>query len=84
MVFHGTDNAVYHKWTDNYEQSWSSERVPAPFTIADGSSPAIAAWGPNNLDVFARGTDGYLYHQSLNGSAGWQPAWDQDPNSVLA
>ena len=31
------------------------------------SSPAVASWAPNRLDVFVRGSDNALYHKSWNG-----------------
>ena len=36
-------------------------------------APAVASWGPNRLDVFARGLDDALWHNAWNGSAwsGW-------------
>ena len=37
------------------------------------SGPAAASWGPNHLDVFARGTDGAIQHISYN--AAWH-TWD--------
>jgi hypothetical protein len=37
------------------------------------STPAAAAWGPNRLDVFVRGTNCALYQKWWNGSSwsGW-------------
>lgn len=38
------------------------------------SGPATASWGPGRLDVFARGTDGQLWHKWYTGAwAGWEP-----------
>ena len=34
------------------------------------SGPAVASWGVNRLDVFARGTDNALYHKAWDGT-GW-------------
>ena len=38
------------------------------------SPPRVVAWGPNRLDIFARGTDSALWHRCWNGSAwvGWE------------
>src|SRR5215831_8671385 len=38
------------------------------------SSPAVASLGPNGLDVFGRGLDGALWHDTWNGTSwsGWQ------------
>jgi C1A family cysteine protease len=43
----------------------------APITVA--SSPAVTAQNANSLDLFVKGTDGALWHKSLQGSA-WS-AW---------
>ena len=36
--------------------------------------PTIVSWGPNRLDIFARGTDGAVYHKWWNGNkwGGWE------------
>lgn len=39
------------------------------------SAPAVAAWGPNRLDVFGVGADKALYHKAWTG-AEWTPGWD--------
>ena len=38
------------------------------------SGPASASWGPNRLDVFVRGSDNALYHESWAGTtwSGWE------------
>ncbi len=38
------------------------------------SDPDISSWGPNRLDVWARGTDNALWHKWWNGSSwnGWE------------
>jgi len=36
---------------------------------------AVAAWGPNRLDMFGIGTDSAMYHKAWNG-AEWEAAWD--------
>jgi hypothetical protein len=38
------------------------------------SKPAVASWGPNRLDAFARGPDGQLWHRWWNGTqwSGWE------------
>jgi hypothetical protein len=37
------------------------------------SDPAAVSWGPNRIDVFARGTDNALKHIYYNGS--WR-SWE--------
>lgn len=51
------------------------------------SAPDVASWGPNRLDVFARGTDNALYHRWWDGSAwrGWESlggVLTSDPSAV--
>lgn len=36
----------------------------------ESRSIAVAAWGPNRLDVFGLGEDSAMYHKSWNGQAG--------------
>ena len=38
------------------------------------SKPAVAAWSPNRLDAFGRGTDGQLWHRWWDGTS-WQ-GWE--------
>ncbi|MGH7230343.1 MAG: hypothetical protein ACREJU_03180, partial [Nitrospiraceae bacterium] len=38
----------------------------------DGFGLAVAAWGPNRLDVFGVGTDGAMYHKAWDGI--WRPS----------
>jgi hypothetical protein len=42
--------------------------------LAPGSGPAVASWGVDRLDVFARGADGHLWWKHWNGAAwtSWQ------------
>lgn len=48
---------------------WTSLGGPIP------AGATVASWGPNRLDVFVRGTDQGLWHQSFDGTAwsNWQP-----------
>jgi Repeat of unknown function (DUF346) len=48
--------------------SWLSEIGAPPPGIAAGSSPAVASWGANRLDVFVRGTDNAIWHAWWDGS----------------
>jgi len=45
------------------------------------SSPAAASWGPNRLDVFARGQDAALYHMWFDGT--WHP-WERLGGSLTS
>jgi S-layer homology domain len=40
--------------------------------LAAGSGPAVASWGTNHLDVFARGSDNQLWWKTWDGSS-WGP-----------
>ena len=37
------------------------------------SSPTVSSWGPNRLDVFAKGGDNKLWHKYWNGTGQWGP-----------
>lgn len=81
----GTDNGYWHQsWGGSAwgpgptYQDWESHGAPAGTTFA--TRPSIAAWGPNQLDIFGIGLNGNLYHQSWSGT-GWTPtpsptSWD--------
>ena len=42
------------------------ERLGGVFT----SPPAVAAWGPNRLDIFGLGTDAQMFHKAWDGQPG--------------
>jgi len=46
------------------------------------SGPAVASWGPNRLDVFARGAGNALYHRWWDGTS-WQ-GWENLGGSLLS
>jgi hypothetical protein len=54
--------------------SWVNEIGAPPPGVASGASPAISSWGPGRLDVFVRGGDSAIWHNSYNGFvwSGWQ------------
>ncbi len=39
------------------------------------NNPKVVSWGPNRLNVFARGNNGSIYHKSWNGSK-WSSYWE--------
>jgi hypothetical protein len=45
-------------------------------------SPAACSWGPDRIDVFARGADGGLWHRWYE-PAGWQD-WERLPVSIAS
>jgi repeat uncharacterized protein DUF346 len=48
--------------------NWFEENLGGAMT----ADPGISSWGPNRLDVFARGADNALYHDWWEGGLGWQ------------
>jgi hypothetical protein len=73
----GSDGAVWYK--DGLQTglttawgNWVSIGGQIPF----GTSPSVCSWGGGRLDVFARGTDGALWHKTWTDSAGWSKNWD--------
>ncbi|HEX4609483.1 MAG TPA: hypothetical protein VH092_14895, partial [Urbifossiella sp.] len=45
-------------------------RAPADWESLDGKvtdPPVAVSWGPNRLDLFARGTDGAVWHKWWDG-----------------
>ena len=47
---------------------WPTGVIPNA-TAVDSSAGAVAAWGPNRLDVFSIGMDRAMYHGSWDGSS---------------
>lgn len=77
-----SNGGMHHCWEFNGNYAWGCEAIPGGFTISDASSPASVAWDSSHFDVFARGTDGLLYHTSQTNSV-WQGSWDQDSSATL-
>jgi len=82
FVVGSADSALYHKaWNG---QAWVPsntgwESLGGQFANQDGpqvvlrSSPCVASWGPNRLDVFGVGVDTAIYHKAWDGQQ-WQPS----------
>ena len=68
-----TGGELCHKWSDNAGVTWS------PWELAGmkiHGIPAVTSWGPDRQDVFVRGEDDAMYHQSWTRSGGrsaWEP-----------
>ncbi|MGH7749272.1 MAG: hypothetical protein ACREQ5_31575, partial [Candidatus Dormibacteria bacterium] len=64
---------------DLANKSW--ETLPAVPVGAVGNPSAVQAVGSSRLDVFIRGGDGYLYHNSDSTGAfyAWSSTWDRMP-----
>ena len=75
----GTDSGMWHKAWDG--SSWHPSLTGWESLGGVGAfhgSPAVAAWGPNRLDLFAVIRINEIYHKAWDGSA-WQPSptlWD--------
>ena len=52
-------------WPEAPDPGYPAVRVPAPLT----GVPAACSWGPNRMDVFARGGGGDLVHTCWDGEA---------------
>ena len=63
---------VFIRNASNLIDTWSQGAF-GPFFGEVTSSPAVASWGLDRLDVVARGTDFALWHRARNGSqwSGW-------------
>ena len=75
VVVLGTDDAYYYKYWDGSQWQPSEKEF-----IAKGgnfsSSPTVASWGENRLDIYGIGADDYkLKHMTWYGS-GWYPSHD--------
>jgi GH25 family lysozyme M1 (1,4-beta-N-acetylmuramidase) len=69
------DGGLYHTaWNGTMWQGWDSENATAPQGVQLTTDVQVVAWSPNRLDVFARGTDGHIWHTAWNGAV-WQ-SWD--------
>ena len=62
MFVLGTDKHIGHLWWNGSWLGW--EDMGGTFS----SAPAVASWGSNRLDLFAKGMDNSLYHRYWNGS----------------
>jgi Peptidase family M23 len=81
VLFHGTDNHIYHYWWVNGALA-GSELVPG-ITLSPGSSVGAVGNAPDPLDIFARGTDGLLYASHMGSNGVWS-GWKQYPSAHLA
>lgn len=90
VFYRGADNQLHYR----YYRSNATTKWPLPLTPIAGqitSSPDVASWAPDRLDVFARGPAGTLVHgwyEVVNGSGRWR-GWEDlgftivgDPGAV--
>jgi hypothetical protein len=70
IFWRGNDNAIWYKGWSGSE--WLSRRtLGGTFT----SGPAVAMMSGDRVDVFARGTDNTLRHNTGTGASGWKADW---------
>lgn len=65
----GTDNSCWHKWWDG--TAWYGCESLGGLFIGDISA---VSWGPERIDLFARGMDNAVYHKSFVRGKGWLPS----------
>jgi peptidoglycan/xylan/chitin deacetylase (PgdA/CDA1 family) len=79
VVVRGADGGLW--WKTLQQGTWTGWRSLGSPAAGISQEPAVAAWGPNRLDVFVRATNGnHLWHRCWNG-AGWS-GWE-DLGGVL-
>jgi hypothetical protein len=67
-VFHrGTGGDLYHRWSDDAGATWSTW---ANLGIKMRGTPAVVSWGPDRQDIFVRGENDAMYHQTWTRTAG--------------
>ena len=80
----GADNAIWLNLFDSIKGTWSGWQSLGGSWIG---APAAASWGPDRLDVCARGTDAQIHHGLLDSTAS-SPAWAWEnlgaPNNTAA
>jgi hypothetical protein len=70
----GTDRQLYHKaWDGSRWLPSPSGYEPLGGLIRDGSSPSVAAWGPNRLDIVVVGDDRQVQRKTWDGN-NWLPS----------
>jgi hypothetical protein len=74
IVVVGADRQLYHKAWDGQRWLPSATGYEAlGGLVRDGSSPAIASWGSDRLDIVVVGDDRNLAHKAWNGNR-WLPS----------
>ena len=78
---------MLHYWGNGNDNKWSSEslghgRIPSASPVLNHTDflnthwegkPAITSWAPDRFDIFAKGSNGVLYHKYWNGGPSWSP-----------
>ncbi|SDE11535.1 hypothetical protein SAMN04487996_103382 [Dyadobacter soli] len=60
LYVRGMDDTLWQKYWDNGWSDW--QQVDPGFKLA--SSPVAVSAGPSHRSIYARGTDGSVYHKS--------------------
>lgn len=84
----GFDGVLYHQWWDGI--SWNPapavtgwQRLGIPSQSSLVGTPAVATWGVNRLDVFARDTAGHVWHTCTSDEINWC-SWEDHAGDVTA
>ncbi len=71
----GSDGHIWHQqWNGRTWTPWLSEIGAPPPGIASASSPTVASWAANRLDLFVQGADRAVWHAWWDGQRwnGWE------------
>jgi hypothetical protein len=72
---------MYHKFWDG--TNWGPSRDDwEALSGTFESSPTVASWGPNRLDLFGLGTDNSMYHLDWDGTS-WGPSVGWEGSLVM-
>jgi hypothetical protein len=84
----GSDGVLYHQWWDGNSwnplpatTSWQGLGDPGQYRLT--GNPAVNSWGPNRLDIFARDTNGHLWHTCWGGGPTWC-TWEDHGGNVTS
>jgi hypothetical protein len=64
----GTDNGLWHRWSDDGGVTWGNWEPLGGILTSD---PAAVSWSSGKVDVVARGTDNAIWIRSWTASTGW-------------
>lgn len=76
----GVESVIWHKSWDG--RSWRNERGLDSLPVVFDQQLVAASWGPNNIEVVARGQDDAYYRNSY-GLGGWS-GWRRIPGGIFS
>ena len=72
----GEDDGVYTAaWNPSFTGGWKGWWRIGDLKVEPKSSVSVASRGPDNLDVFVSGNDGYVYTAAWDPQGGWKGWW---------